>query len=108
MTKVTPKMVLRMKELIAEGKTHKEIGKELKIASSMVSYHTNLSYKKKKTEDSKARWKKMTKEQVRLINKSQRKYRQNYMKTRYHTDEEFRQRLIKHSLNYQRRQKTGT
>lgn len=96
MKKVTEEIKESMKKLRDEGMTYKKIGESLGLAESTIQYHLKPGYKEKTIKRSieyKKEW------------KGRAKYMKEYMGDRYNNDEEFRERVKKHSREYQRRKR---
>jgi DNA-binding CsgD family transcriptional regulator len=86
-----------IKELAAKGKTRQEIAAALNLSLSTVAYHLDDGTRQKQLEASRKRhstWHKTEKG---------REWFRNYMKNRYHTDEQFREKVIKCVMAGQRK-----
>ena len=92
--KITKDIIEKMLLLKSNGMTDYSVAKELGLDPSNVSYHTNKEYKKKRIEAAKKQKK---------PRKNIREYMSKYMKSRYNNDKEFRERVRKHSRDYQRK-----
>lgn len=94
MKKVTQEIKIVMKELRAKGITFEGIAKILNISSSTVQYHLSEKQKQNTLKRAKKNPKKWN---------GAKKYMQKYMVERYNNDDEFRERVKKHSREYWRR-----
>ena len=96
MKRVTKEIKEAMKKLRDEGMTYKRIGENLGLTGSTVQYHLIPKYKKSVID----RAIKNTK-----VWAGKKEYQKKYMRNRYNTDEEFRERMKKHARNYWRRKR---
>ena len=95
--KITPNLVLeKMKELRANGMTHKKIAEKLKLGESTVGYWLNPETRKKTIERAKRSYARLTPAQRRKKEKERYEYKKEYFLERYNNDEEFRERMIKY------------
>lgn len=89
-------LMLRFKiiSLKKEGKSNKDIAKELGITISTVRYHTDIKYRQFIIDRGKYYFRNMTPEERIKYNESRRNYNKNYQRSRYHQDETFRNKKI--------------
>lgn len=92
--KVNPEMFKLIKQLRKDGISYTEIGKELKLSSSTVSYHLNPKDREETIKRAKKSYKRLTKEELRERGKRDYPKKKEYYKKRYHEDEEFRKYFI--------------
>lgn len=96
--KVTDEVKEVMSKLRKKGLTYKAIAKIVLLAESTVIYHLDPKYKKRAI-------KRMMEYQKERGDRTE--YMKKYMSERYNEDEEFRERIKKHSREWWRR-KHGT
>jgi predicted transcriptional regulator len=85
--KVTPEMVIQMKELKKQGLTTYDIAKKLGIAQATVIYHLNPKYRKKRIL--------RARKQERKVYPKKKEYIKEYIRKRYSIDEKFREKFKK-------------
>jgi DNA-binding transcriptional ArsR family regulator len=102
--KITPEKLQEMKKLREEGLKYTEIAETFKVSSSTVRYHLNPKYHDCALNNAKKRYKGYSRE-VYLKNKEKQK---EYYKRRYHSDEEFRKRMIGYVIKYNKKIKEQT
>ena len=100
--KVTDIMAQEMKKLREEGKTFREIAVIYNVALSTIQYHVSPGEKEKNKKLVYERRKKLGPTSKQYPER-RREYMRNYMKDRYNNDPEFRERMIKHVANSQKR-----
>jgi DNA-binding transcriptional ArsR family regulator len=83
-----------MNKLLKEGKNLVEIAKTLNLSPSTISYHLDSEQRNRQKERVKKLYNKKSKKQIKLENQKKREYRNNWIKNKYHTDEEFRKKHI--------------
>jgi len=106
--RLTTEQKIELVELRKQGVSVEELAKKFKIYPSMVYYWTNPTYKTNSINRASDRWNKLTPEQKKeFYSHRDKKYICNYIKNRYHLDQEFRERFIQHIKNYQQRKKQG-
>ncbi len=93
--KVTPEILEKIKKLKASGMNYGKIAEKLKIVSSTVGYWLNPETRKKTIKRANKFYTKLTPEQRKRSKKSYGHQKEYYME-RYHNDEEFKKRIIKH------------
>lgn len=92
-----------IKRLREQGRSYKEIAKELNTTIFAVRYHLQQKFRQEAIRRSKERIEKMRAEGKLVTNEREREYMREYMNKRYHTDEDFRRKMIDMSQRYQRR-----
>jgi transposase len=103
--KVTPEMRVEMEKLRNQGLTYEEIAEKFGISLSIVYYHLNPEYRRKRIEREGRRQKtKKVREYHAKRRRSEeyRRLRREYMRERYRKDPEFREKMVQMS----RRQKS--
>jgi len=101
--KVTPELLEYMQQLRNEGMSYSKIAKVVNLATSTVQYHLDSRYKEItniRARES-VRNKNLTEEQKLR----KRMYMRNYIRERYHSDPEFRKRMIESAKKYQNENK---
>ena len=93
--KVTKEMKEVMQKMRVKGFTYVAISKVLNLSESTVKYHLDPDSKKKAIKRA------MKNEKPR----DRKEYQREYRSERYDEDEEFRERIKKHSRNYWRRKR---
>jgi transposase len=81
----------QIQELNKQGLNHKQIAKQLKISEGKVTYWLNEESRIKMKEKSKKYYHALSKEQKKVLLEKRKEYMRNYFKTRYKSDEKFRQ-----------------
>jgi len=102
--KVTPEMRVEMERLRKQGLTYEEIAEKFGISLSIVCYHLNPEYRRKRVEREGRRQKTSKVREYhakRRRSDEYRRLRREYMRERYREDAEFRERMVQAS----RRQK---
>jgi len=90
--RITKEQISEMKKLSKSGKKYSEIAKQMNISPVVVAYHLDGKYKIKLIERARKYRDKMSDEEKKRIYESQKEYRKQYFKDRYHSDEEFREK----------------
>lgn len=90
--RITKEQVIEMKKLSKNGKKYIEISKHMNISPVVVAYHLEEKYKIKLLERARKYRDKMSDNEKKRIYESQKDYRKQYFKDRYHSDEEFREK----------------
>ena len=86
-----------------EGRTKTSIAKELGININTIEYNINAKANALYKKNSILRYLRV--KNSKDYGEKRRKYMRNYMVNRYHTNPEFRKRLIQLSINHQKRKK---
>jgi len=103
--KVTPSKLEWMKEMRELGLPYTKIAKETGVCASTVIYHLNPEARKRKIERAIKHNEGMTIRERKKKSKKHYLYGKNYLKQRYHNDEDFRKRYISLVNNWQKRKK---
>ena len=90
-------MIRKMRE---EGNTYQKISEALGICISSVQYHSSEENKKRMTAHSMKWFAKLSPEKKKEVWKARSKYVSSYIKKRYHSDGDFRKKIIASSQKY--------
>jgi len=102
--KVTPEILKQMRDLRAEGWTYYKIAKKFKLNWRTVKYWLDPKTKEKTKEKAQRKKKKKITEEERI---RRREYIRNYIRERYRSDPEFRERMLSHMKRWNERKKIG-
>ena len=105
MTKITPKQKELMITLRNDGVRIIDIATTMGLTPNLIQYHTDEEQRKKSIRRAKESFKKLTYEQKREVYKKRYPKIKEWISTNYHTNEEFRQRHIRHVRAWQEKQK---
>jgi len=100
--KVSPEMLEDIKKLREEGENYTEIGRIFDLDPHSVRYWLDDEYRKKCIQKAKERTKKPLSEEQK---EKRRTYIREYIKNRYNTDPEFRERFLGHSKKWQKKKR---
>jgi len=104
--KITPELAEQMRKLKAEGKSYAEIAKMFNVRPSTVQYHVNAKYKQSAIMRARKSYKMRKKKQPTEEELARRReYWRMYRYNRYHSDEEFRRRVIELAKRYQQKKR---
>ena len=92
--KVTPEMKEEMKEMKKGGMSYKNISKIFGLSKNVSIYHLNPEQRKKSIKRALKSYSKLSKGFSKEKEKKRQEYKNDYIKDRYHHDEEFRERMI--------------
>jgi DNA-binding transcriptional ArsR family regulator len=99
--KVTPELIERMRELRMQGLSYREIAHQLDLSFTTVMYHLIPEYRQRKIK------KQVQREMEKLKNlnylKRRRTYNLRYIRERYKSDPEFKEKFLSRSAKYQRK-----
>jgi len=80
-------------QLSKEGLNHKQIAKQLGISEGKVTYWLNENSRIRMKEKSKRYYYSMSKQERKDLLEKRKEYMRNYFKTRYNSDEKFRESI---------------
>ena len=86
-----------------KNSSYKEIAKKFNLSKSTVEYHLNPKVKEQTIKRAMNSYNKLSKKQKAEKNKKTAEYRKKYYFERYANDPEFRKRLIKSIIKYQKK-----
>jgi len=103
--RITNKQIKEIEKLGKEGKKQSEVANILKINVSTVWYHIDPERKKKKIQEQIDYFRSKSLKERQRVYKQKTDYLREYMKKRYKTDEDFRERMKQRSRDYQKRKR---
>ena len=95
--------IQQIKEMRSQGKYYFEIAKHLGITKSKALYWGNEEYRKNQVEKAREKIRNLDAKERKKYYLKNKEYNKNYRRERYHSDEEFRKRMIEHSMKYKRK-----
>jgi transposase len=92
--RLNKQQIEEIRKISSEGKTNKEVANIFNVSEETIRYHLDEKLRKKKNELERKRYSKMSKKQKQINLEKHRGYLREYMRNRYHNDEEFRKKHI--------------
>ena len=89
MNKLTKEQIKEIKESSEVGKTTRELAIEFNVSHSTIAYHLN---KEVILNNQKKWWNKLSKERKKVYYDKRKDYLRNYMKEKYNSDPEYREK----------------
>jgi len=103
--KLTKEQIIELKQMRA-GHSVRELQSMFHISASTILYHINEKTNKMQKERVINNYKKLNPEQRHEVYLKKKDYQAKYFKNRYHTDEEFRRKVIETSKRFQKKRLT--
>ncbi len=93
----------KMKELRDSGMSYQNISKTFGLSSNVSVYHLNPEQREKSIKRAIKSYSKLSKSFSKEKKRKRQEYKNDYIKDRYHHDEEFRKRMISHMIASKKR-----
>jgi len=99
----TKEQVNKIKELLDKGVKQIKIAKDLGVSTSCINYWINEENRLRRIEYAKNYFNKKSPEEKKKMYLSRKDYIRNYMRTRYNSDNQFKERMKKSARDYNKK-----
>ena len=103
MPKLSKTQIAEIIKLYSEGKTHIELAKMFNVSQPTISYHTNPEVRQRTIKQASEDFKSLSIEERRVKYKKRQEYTKNWLKNKYKTDPEWREKMKSKSREYQKK-----
>ena len=102
MPKLTPEQIEEIIKLYSEGMGMIELAAKFGVSQPTISYHVNPKVREKTKRRTIEDFKKLSLEERRVIYARRKEYLKNWLKKKYNSDPEWREKMKTKSRDYQR------